>query len=47
MPRILAPLLIAAALAAPAAPAGATSLSGAYLAATQADVRDDYAEAAL
>ena len=47
MPRILARLLIAAALAAPAAPAGATSLSGAYLAATQADIRDDYAEAAL
>ncbi|HET9069698.1 MAG TPA: tetratricopeptide repeat protein, partial [Amaricoccus sp.] len=47
MPRILAPLLLAAALAAPAIPAGATSLSGAYLAATQADIRDDYAEAAL
>ncbi|HET9067299.1 MAG TPA: tetratricopeptide repeat protein [Amaricoccus sp.] len=46
MPRILAPLLIAVALAAPAVPAGATSLSGAYLAATQADLRDDYAEAA-
>jgi tetratricopeptide (TPR) repeat protein len=44
LPRILAPLLVAAALA---APAGATSLSGAYLAATQADIRDDYAEAAL
>jgi tetratricopeptide (TPR) repeat protein len=48
VPRILAPLLIAAAVAAPGVPAaGATSLSGAYLAATQADIRDDYAEAAL
>ena len=46
MPRILVPLLMAAAVAT-AAPAGATSLSGAYLAATQADIRDDYAEAAL
>jgi Flp pilus assembly protein TadD len=47
VPRFLAHLLAAAVLAAPAVPAGAASLSGAYLAATQADIRDDYAEAAL
>jgi tetratricopeptide (TPR) repeat protein len=51
VPSILAPLarhaLIAAVLATQAVPAGASSLSGAYLAATQADFRDDYAEAAL
>lgn len=46
MPRFLASLLIAAAVAAPAVPVAATGLSGAYLAATQADIRDDYAEAA-
>ena len=49
MPRILARLLVAAALAATARPPcrRASSLSGAYLAAMQADFRDDYAEAAL
>ena len=49
MPSVLASLarraLLAVALSAPAA-AGASSLSGAYLAAMQADFRDDYAEAA-
>ncbi len=50
MPRILASLapcaLMAAVLAGTAIPAGASGLSGAYLAATQADFRDDYAQAA-
>jgi tetratricopeptide (TPR) repeat protein len=48
--KLLAPLargaVLAALVAAAALPAGAASLSGAYLAATQADFRNDYVEAA-
>lgn len=47
MPRTITRLLLAASLVALSLPAAASSLSGAYLAASQADVRDDYAEAAV
>lgn len=47
MPRTITRLVLAASLMALSLPAAASSLSGAYLAASQADVRDDYAEAAV